>query len=416
MTEWEVIGPPADMNCHVPTPTIPVGYQGGYQNEEFGWHSGGYHMSQKTFYLIKRSERLTNGKPTYYARLRNETGELMAWRSTGETNKGRAEAWALKRLDATTTDERITFTRFAEGWWTDGHPHVKGRRARGVSLSPGYLDVQRGYLANHVLPYFGDKKLVKIRAGHIDEWMLALALSPTTVNHCLTVVKAMFREAKRQGLIATDPTRDVGQLAERPETKQILTLGEVKTLFGGVRRIWNRDHRHFAANLLAASTGMRMGEVQGLQVQHVHSQYVAVVHAWSRKHGLKNPKQGSAREVPIPPKTSVALERIIEPGVAPESLVFCGVDPCRPIDHKKIGEKLYAALEEIGIDEAERKRRRVSFHSWRYLFNTLCRARIPDYKLQRLTGHRMQEMTERYTSITLEDFQDVAELQAEVFS
>lgn len=54
-------------------------------------------------------------------------------------------------------------------------------------------------------------------------------------------------------------------------------------------------------NLLAASTGLRMGEAQGLHVQHVHRQYVTIVNIWERKYRLKDhPIWNSAREAPIP--------------------------------------------------------------------------------------------------------------------
>jgi len=44
------------------------------------------------------------------------------------------------------------------------------------------------------------------------------------------------------------------------------------------------------------------------------------------------------------------------------------------------------------------------------------RGKIHDAKLQRLTGHRTQEMTEHYTHFNIEDFGDVRERQEEYFS
>lgn len=378
----------------------------------------------KDFYLVKRRDRLTEGKPTYYARFRTDDGALLPWKSTGETTKTRAENWARKewRTGRLTTRENLTFGTFAEKWWKWGEcDYIRGRLDRGKSLSRTYADIQRGYLETHILPHFKAAKLAKITPRTIEGWVIGLKskaeLSPTTVNHCLTTLKTMLGEATRLGVIPSNPALPVEHLKESPKEKQILTLEEVRLLFadGALSEKWEGSLPHFAFNLLAASTGLRMGEVQGLQVQHVHPGYIAVVHAWERKYGLKEPKWGSAREVPIPKKVSGYLAQLIEasPHKEPESLVFYGRDAQTPIGHKEILQTFYTALDGIGISGEERARRNVTFHSWRHLFNSLCRSRIPDYKLQRLTGHRTQEMTEHYTHLNLADFSDVVALQEE---
>ncbi len=391
-------------------------------------------MSRKSIYLVKRSDRLIKGKPTYYARFRDEAGELLPWRSTGETSKTRAENWALKEYKAgrISTRENLTFGTYSEKWWKWGEcDFIRGRLARGKSISRTYADVQRGYLDSHILPYFRSKKLSQITPRMIEDWLLKLKDSPrnlekpdseplsaTTVNHCLTTLKTVHGEAHRLGVIASNPAGPVEQLREASKEKQILTAEEVRKLFAEetMEEVWAGSLPHFTLNMLAASTGLRMGEVQGLQVQHVHSDYIAIVNAWERKYGLKEPKWGSAREVPIPTRTSRYLVQVVEesPYREPESLVFHGTDGQTPIGHKEILDALYAALSAIGISGKARKQRNVTFHSWRHLFNSLCRSRIPDYKLQRLTGHRTQEMTEHYTHLNISDFADVVALQEEV--
>ncbi len=75
------------------------------------------------------------------------------------------------------------------------------------------------------------------------------------------------------------------------------------------------------------------------------------------------------------------------------------------------------ALENIGIPDTERRERNISFHSWRHFFNTLCRVgMVPDSKLQRITGHHTQKMTEHYTHYKIKDFKDVMQIQEEIFS
>jgi integrase len=58
--------------------------------------------------------------------------------------------------------------------------------------------------------------------------------------------------------------------------------------------------------------------------------------------------------------------------------------------------------------------RNVTFHSWRHFFNSYFRTKIPDAKLQQMTGHKTQEMTDHYTHFRIEDFNDVRLLQGEM--
>lgn len=150
-------------------------------------------MALKSFYLVKRSERLTEGKPTYYCRLRDEDGELLGWRSTGETAKTRAENWALDHLHAKDENESITFAQFALGWFTEDHAFVVARAARGSTLSPNYLEAQRIYLRRHILPAFGKKLIAKIKPAHVEAWLLSFK-NPASANRYLSIASLQISE------------------------------------------------------------------------------------------------------------------------------------------------------------------------------------------------------------------------------
>jgi len=382
-------------------------------------------MATKRFYLIRRKDRFTDNKPTFYARFYDEGGELLPWRSTGETSKTRAELWALSQLKKgrLATRDNLTFSAYSVHWWKWGEcAYIRGKLARGKSLSQRYADIKRGFLENHVLPYFGPKKLSKITPAMIEEWLLDLrdssGLSPTTVNHSLKTLKTMLAEATRLGTIASNPAASVEGLAESPKERGTLTVAELRALFAdeALPTVWSGDLAHFTLNLLAASTGLRMGEVQGLQVQHVHPGYIAVVHSWAREYGLTDPKWHNVREVPLTVRVSDYLGSVVEVSAyqEPGAFVFAGPNG-KPIEQKAILRNLHAALAEIEISDEERTARNLTFHSHRHTFNSLCRGRIPDYKLQKLTGHRSDAMTEAYTHVRLSDFGDVVALQEATF-
>lgn len=67
-------------------------------------------------------------------------------------------------------------------------------------------------------------------------------------------------------------------------------------------------------------------------------------------------------------------------------------------------EAFYKALKAIGIDEKERKRRNLTFHSWRHKFTTDCvKSDMHPEKIMALTGHKTLQMLTRYTDLSEND-------------
>jgi len=383
-------------------------------------------MAKRDFYLIKRRDRLTKGKPTWYCRFRALDGALLPWRSTGFTAKTAAESWALREIKAGREGTRhaVTFARYAQGWWTQEHSYVQSRLARGSRLTATYLVVMKGHLQNHLLPQLKDKLITHITPRQVEECLLSLRrkkLSHSTINHALRCLKIMLKEATRNGIIVRDPSAFITGLAERPAERGILTGQEIRALFEDkkIGKVWAGERKHFTLNLTAASTGLRMGELQALAVGAVQENYLTVSQSWEWRTGLKDgTKTGAGRRIPLPKKTSEHLAALIKasPYQEPTDLVFYGRGRHTPLSPRIILDGLYGALERIGITGEEREDRRITFHSHRHFLNTLLRtARVPDPLVQRVTGHRTQEMTEHYSHLALEDFSEVVKVQEKVF-
>jgi integrase len=245
----------------------------------------------------------------------------------------------------------------------------------------------RGHLENHVLPTFRDRRLAQITPRQIEQWLLELRrgkLSPSTINHALRCLKIMLKEATRQGVIARDPSAFITGLAESPAERGILSGEEIRKLFDEkkIEKVWAADRKHFTLNPAAASTGLRMGELQALAVSSVQPDYLIVSQSWERRTGLKEgTKTAVGRLVPLPKKTSAQLTALIEtsPYREPTDLVFYGADRNTPLSPRMTLDGLYGALERIGITAEEREERRITFHSHRHFLNTLLRtARVPD--------------------------------------
>ena len=361
--------------------------------------------------------RLQNGHRVWYVRTYDTDGRRTGGRSTGTTNKAAAHQIVIRlvqegRLGQPATE--ITFEQYSTDWWiADRCPYVQSRLMRGRVLTQKYIANQRAYLTNHILPTFGKLKLSAIRPSHIEQWLRDLrqsGMSGSAINHCHSVMRTMLCEAKRMQLISSNPISDVRPVSYAAPTRTILTLEEAKALLDEnmVGEMW-ADEMTYCASLLAATTGVRQGEVLALRIEDIHEGYITVAHSWdSRYEGLKPTKTRRIREIPVTTKTSRWLARITAGRQA--GFVF-STDGERPIYYKDITRSLYTALERIGITDEERRRRCLNFHSLRHFFNSSMRGKIPDAILRQLTGHSTEAMTEHYSHFRLEDFKPVVAIE-----
>jgi len=383
---------------------------------------------REPFTLYSRKNK--KGENVWYYRITDDTGRSTG-RSTFQTSKTAARTYVVNLIkDGKLPQKDPRFSDFARDWWIwDKCKYVRGKLARGVRISQSYVDIRRGYLETHILPYFKNKRISSIKPHHIEEWLMSLrektgrygkTLSATSVNQILSTLRIMFNEGQRKGLFDFNPITPIDPLKENRREKSYLEPEEIKNLFDPdkLAETWAGDLKHYTLNILAASTGMRLGECQALQNQYVNEGYIDVRFSWARKYGFKEPKLGSVRKIPLPSRTYFCLRelQLPSPFQEPDDLVFWGPSRKIPVDHKTIAEVLYSAFEKIGISNELRKERNLSFHSWRHFFNSYFRTRIPDIKLQRLTGHKSIQMVDHYTHFKIEDFRDVVKIQEDFFT
>jgi len=370
---------------------------------------------KRPYSLYKRSIK---NKKIFYSRFRDPvTGKYKSGISTGCTRRDDAIVWSENHLqeaqEAAGEKQNITIEELAQGFWNVNGEYAEGRRARGYSISYGHLENSESYTRNHIIPKWGKDQVKDITTAHIDAWILELyrkaELSPSTINKLLQIMRTLLQNALAHRYRSDNPAEHVKPIKNTHKKRRVLTNDEVKKLFA---HEWP-DFRHYTINLLAFTTGARLGEVSGLLIKNVYPDRIEILHAWEERHGLKEPKYNSKRAVPISEKVYSCLQRVMYE-TAPETLVFfsCPERKDIPIGKKCIEKHLYKAMQRIGISEQKRQTRNITFHSWRHKLNSLLRSRgVPDSKIRLLTGHRGSAMTDWYTNYVAEDFTDVVTAQ-----
>ncbi len=196
----------------------------------------------------------------------------------------------------------------------------------------------------------------------------------------------------------------------------ILTGDEFSRIF----RVRWIDARAYFASALAAVAGLRMGEILALRRSNIDSErlVVSVVRSYDSAERIMGgtTKNGKARRVTVPATVCRGLEMLaaMNPHGDNDPLVFWSDrTPDKPCDYKMIERGLYRALAEIGIDETERRRRNLSFHSWRHWLNSqLIEAHVAPEKIRAVTGHSSSEMTMHYYHAQTSEMTDVRAVQA----
>lgn len=313
-----------------------------------------------------------------------------------------------------------TFVSYLSSFWEKGSAYIRAKELRGQKISELYRSNNYSAISKYIVPYLKKTNQDKITLSQVSPALLedilmhlssSTELSNRRINSIYQAVTVPLSEAKRLGKITVNPADSVRKLAEKKPERKILTPDEVRKFFS----IPPDDLRLYGINLLAATTGMRLGECRGLQIGDFHSDWIDIKWNWQDKEGLKPPKWGSDRAVPVPSRTAEVLQQLIEANPWGNQFVFYGRDKSRPIGKRSIENHFRKTLETIGIDNNIRKERKLNFHAWRHFYNTMLRGRIPDHTLQKLTGHKNDKMTDRYTEITDDQIKAVGELAEELF-
>jgi len=382
-------------------------------------------------YILYRRQAGKKAKPKkelpfYVAFWDEERREYRDRRCTNQTNEYYARQQAEKWLkEGVPSFSQETFYDYLGRFWKNEGEYARICALRGHKLSAAYLVSMQAAIDHHVLPYLKESKGERLFVGQVTPALLeglilhladSSGLSAGRINGIRQAVSVPLAEAERLDMISRNPISSVLRLKQEKSPREIFSLQEARLFFS---LEWE-DDRHRLINMLAASTGMRMGECRGLQRSDVvlknGDSEILVRHNWQDGEGLKAPKWNSVRSVPVPEKVAKALLELTEANPWRNDFVFYGYDRERPITKLEVSKAFNEAVHRIGIPEAERRRRKLTFHSWRHWYVSYLRGSIQDHALQQLTRHRTEGMLDRYSHVTAEQRRAVRQLSDSVFS
>lgn len=354
--------------------------------------------------------KLSNGKSVYYYQFRDENGVRSSARSTGTNKLSQAKRICQKLYNEGKFKKNtaMLFKTFAEDFFDDNSSYMQWKRTSGVNLALSTLSSYRKLLRVQILPYFSNMSISKISVSTVKDWIVWLneKWSAKTSNNAQSVFNIIMKSAKEKRLIKEVPSADLSFRKIHKKERVLLTVDELNKIYHSELWIWECARRAF---LTCALTGMRIGEVTGLQTFEVGDDRLNVEHSLHPKFGLGPTKTRVCRYVPIP--NSLRLKE-----QCGKKWAFEKPTKQEPCSASFIYKRLMMICDSLGIDH---KTRGITVHSLRNTFISYMRGssfgETIDLKIKAVVGHSDSTQTDWYTYWTPEMFPEIYEIQEKLY-
>ena len=363
------------------------------------------------------SRVVPSGKKVVYYYAYDGDGKRRGPWTTGHTSKTAARNYCNKLISKGKLIPGLgyvpVFAEYAKGWWEwETCEYLKDRRKH-RNLTMPYAHKAKLSTINHLLPFFGKMKLDAITTEIIMKWsdhMIGKGFKHNTINSGIGYIKVMLKWAARKKLLASNPSFELEALVDDRRPLKIITQDEFKALFlKDWRHAWNGDRLAFLGNKLAALTGMRSGEVLALRGEYVFESHIFVCAQFDR-YGYRPTKTKASRSIPLASQMFEELRELM--AVNGNGYLFSKDGGATPVYDKLFYSSFMQALGNIGMSKDDIKSRGLCFHSWRHFANTeMQKAGMSVRKVQAVTGHRSDRMTQHYSHFNPLEFTEVPKIQ-----
>ncbi len=289
---------------------------------------------------------------------------------------------------------------FVAAYWK---PYLERRKVK-PSTRKGYESV----LNTHILPLLGDVTLTEVVPLQIEEFLRKKAdqgLSAKTIRNIVVLLKGIFSLAEDNDLIEKTPVRKRHTPTVTRTEKPSWTPEQVRSI------IENAPAEYRALFVCAALTGLRLGELLGLQWRHIDFTSAKLRIEQSLWNGqLVSPKtRNSARTIPFGEvlRQTFVLHQRTSLHTEPEQFVFCRTDGSALQPDLLRRDVLYPVLDRLQIP---RSLRSSGFHTFRHSAGSFINAETGNLKLaQKLLGHsNLSTTADIYTHTSAEAERDAA--------
>jgi hypothetical protein len=206
----------------------------------------------------------------------------------------------LKTYVIAKSKQDINFPAYLQNFWDfDSSPYVKECLRKNHGIHRYYCRIMLLDTKRYWIPYFKDQFLGAITRENIEAFINEIGercLSAKRKNSIIRSGTIPIKWAFSKKIIDKDVTSGITWFSGKEAERQILTPEIVQMLF----HIEWPDERSRLANMLAAVTGLRAGEIQGLRVQDLGKNCLYIRHSWNCRDGLKTTKNNEIRTVEIP--------------------------------------------------------------------------------------------------------------------
>ena len=311
-------------------------------------------------YRIKSPENTKAGAEAYEAHLRQKVS--------------RGEPIGKEALSSKPAE---TFGKFVPRWFEQYVvPNNKASEQR----------AKRYILNTHLVPFFGRVSLPQITAQHVEQYKAHMTgkITNKTINNHLSVLKKCLGAAYEWLSLAGTPPK-ITWLKCPPTKMDYLTQEESELLLA------NAEGVIYEMLLTALHTGMRQGELKGLQWGSVdwENQIITVRHSRNDyTKELDSPKSYRERHIPM----TYGLYQTLIKRRKEIGYVFLDADK-HAFDEQRLRLRLARIYKKAGL-------RKIGWHTLRHTFAShLVMSGASLAEVQKLMGHSTITMTMRYAHL-----------------
>lgn len=281
--------------------------------------------------------------------------------------------------------------------WETVRADLRGEQRRQTVGTLGYYaqhfldhaEVERSTLMGYQSAYnrywcgFDDRPISSLLLSELREHLAEFKVGAKTRRNAVSVLRAIFEVAKRDGVIQAAPTDQWETKRPTVDEPDPYTEAERDALLEALDGI---AHRYF---LMAFHSGMRTGELLGLEWQHLDKPYALVAQTRVRRRLKATTKTGDSRRVILPPIVWQMLEG--NPTRFARSFVFLTPEGHPFVDADWLMEHWQKAHAKAKV------RRRLGLYPWRHTYVSLALSSGASMLwVSRQTGHDVVTMEKHY--------------------